>query len=42
MPVTSLPKFAAIKVKFLDKQILTLQDLSSAAWMMSGMMKVLF
>ncbi len=31
MSVTSFPKLAAIKVKFLDKQILTLHDLSSAA-----------
>lgn len=42
MSVTYFPKFWAISVKFLDRHSLTLQDLSSAAWMMSGMMKVLF
>lgn len=34
---TYLPKFSAIYVKFLDKHNLTLHDLSSAAWMMRGM-----
>jgi hypothetical protein len=42
MSVTSLPKLEAISVKFLDRQSLTRQDLSSAAWMMSGIMYVLF
>ena len=40
--VTSFPKLEAIQVKFLDKHSLTLQDLSYAAWMIRGMMKVLF
>jgi uncharacterized membrane protein len=42
MSVTSFPKLAAIYVKFLERQRRTLQDLSSAAWMIRGMMKVLF
>ena len=40
--VTSLPKFWAIYVKFFDRQSLTRHDLSSAAWIIKGMMKVLF
>jgi hypothetical protein len=37
-----LPKLEAISVKFLDKQSRTLQDLSSAAWIIKGIIKVLF
>ena len=40
--VTYFPKFDAMAVKFLDKQSLTLHDLSSAAWIINGIMKVLF
>lgn len=40
--VTYFPKLEAIYVKFLDKQSLTLQDLSSAAWIIKGIIKVLF
>ena len=40
--VTYLPKFEEIMVKFLAKHILTLHDLSSAAWIINGIMKVLF
>lgn len=42
MSVTSLPKLEAISVKFLDRHSLTLQDLSYAAWIIKGIMKVLF
>lgn len=40
--VTSFPKFEAISVKFLDRHSLTLQDLSSAACIIKGIIKVLF
>lgn len=40
--VTSFPKLEAIYVKFLERQRRTLQDLSSAAWIINGMIKVLF
>ena len=40
--VTYFPKLQAMSVKFLDKQSLTLHDLSSAACMINGMIKVLF
>ena len=40
--VTSFPKFEAIYVKFFDRANLTLHDLSSAAWIISGMINVLF
>ena len=39
---TYRPKFSAISVKFFDKHSLTLQDLSSAAWIIKGMIYVLF
>lgn len=42
MSVTYFPKFEAIYVKFFDRQSLTLQDLSYAAWIIKGIMKVLF
>ena len=42
MSVTYFPKLAAISVKFFDKQRRTLQDLSSAAWIINGIMNVLF
>lgn len=39
---TSLPKLLAISVKFFDKQSLTLQDLSSAPWIIKGKIYCLF
>lgn len=42
MSVTYLPKLLAMAVKFFDRQRRTRQDLSSAAWIINGIMKVLF
>lgn len=40
--VIYFPKFEAINGKFLDRQSLTLHDLSYAAWIIRGIIKALF